>query len=116
MMMKYKYKHNPNRIYFITDFEDNEIVEFAYDCEKPSAKSQGYAYYRNKDGITKLCAKDDLIPFETNFDKITSSVENLAEFFDKYFECKCSGGFTECKPNLYCIDCFKEWLEQESKE
>ena len=49
----------------------------------------------------------------TNFDKITESVENLAEFFDKYFDCKCSGGFTECNPNLYCIDCFKEWLQKE---
>lgn len=50
---------------------------------------------------------------KTNFDKIVSSVESLAEFFDKYFDCKCSGGFTECNPNLYCIDCFKEWLQKE---
>ena len=85
--MKYKYKHNPNRIYFITDFEDNEIVEFAYDCEKPSAKSQGFAYYQNKDGITKLCAKDDLIPIETNFDKITESVESI-----RGNKCRCVAG------------------------
>ena len=103
--MKYKYKHNPNRIYFITDFEDNEIVEFAYDCEKPSAKSQGFAYYQNKDGITKLCAKDDLIPIETNFDKITESVESLAEWIEKmsYVEFI---HFSE-KQNL------KKWLQQE---
>ena len=49
----------------------------------------------------------------TNFYKITESVESLADFFDKYFDCKCSGGFTECNPNLYCIDCFKEWLQKE---
>ena len=91
--MKYKYKHKSNRIYFITDFEDNEIVEFAYDCEKPSAKAQGFAYYQNKGGITKLCAKDDLVPIKTNFDRITASVESLAVVLVDFTE-------EELEPNL----------------
>lgn len=62
--MKYKYKHKENRIYTIMDFEDNEVVEFAYDCEKPSSKANGYAYYRNKDGVTNLCHITDLEPIE----------------------------------------------------
>lgn len=45
---KAKYKRFKNRIYFLGDFEDGEIIEFAHFCEKPSADAIGNVFYRSE--------------------------------------------------------------------
>jgi hypothetical protein len=52
--MKGTYKRNNNRIYFSSDFEDNEEIYFFWNCEKPNACAIGNVWYKNKKGITNL--------------------------------------------------------------
>jgi hypothetical protein len=55
----------------------------------------------------------------TNFDKITSSVESLAEFIDSLNLIDCSACVGRSLCDCHIRDCkfvFKLWLEQESKE
>lgn len=78
--MKYRFKRKPNRIYTALDFEDKEEIEFAYFPEHPNSKAKGYAFYKNSKGETRLCEQDEIEKVcETNFDRITESVEALAE-------------------------------------
>ena len=58
--MKAKYKRNPNRIYFATDFKDGEDIEFWYMCDKPNANAGGYAYYTNGKADFNLIHIDEL--------------------------------------------------------
>lgn len=53
--LKAKYKRFSNRIYFMTDFENGEEIEFAYRCEKPSAEGLGNVWYKScKTGYINL--------------------------------------------------------------
>lgn len=54
MPLKAKYKRFDNRIYFATDFQDNEEIEFFWHCDKPSACAIGNAFYVGKDGFSHL--------------------------------------------------------------
>jgi len=52
---KAKYKRQPTtRIYFSNDFQDNEEIEFFWNCDKPSACAIGNAYYMNNKGQSNL--------------------------------------------------------------
>lgn len=50
----YKYKRNPNRIYTIMDFEDGEKIKFFSYPDKPSSKAEGYGWFSNSEGYTRL--------------------------------------------------------------
>jgi hypothetical protein len=54
MPMKAVYKRFPNRIYFSTDFQDGEEIEFFWNCDKPSTCAIGNAFYIGKDSISRL--------------------------------------------------------------
>jgi len=54
MPVKAIYKRDINRIYFSGDFQDNEELDFFWNCEKPSACAIGNAFYMNKHGISHL--------------------------------------------------------------
>lgn len=60
--MKAKYKRNTNRIYFCTDFEDGEEIEFYHAHEKPNANANGTAIYRGCDNgfRTMICRLEEL--------------------------------------------------------
>ena len=61
--MKAKYKRNVNRIYFCTDFEDGEEIEFYHMHEKPSSNANGTAFYRScNNGFRKtmICRLEEL--------------------------------------------------------
>lgn len=49
---------------------------------------------------------------KTNFEKITESVDSLAEFVDNYYWCPYNN---KCDCNKYpdCVGCIKEWLQKE---
>lgn len=51
---KAKYKRSKNRIYFITDFQDGEEIEFFWNCDKPNSCAKGYAFYMSKDANFKM--------------------------------------------------------------
>lgn len=55
-----KYKRSKNRIYFATDFEDGEKLEYYGKAEKPSSNAMGYRYYINSKGYIKLIHYTDL--------------------------------------------------------
>lgn len=42
------YKRKKNRIYFMTNFKDGEIIEFAHTKGKPSSTAMGNAFYKKK--------------------------------------------------------------------
>lgn len=58
--MKARYKRSSNRIYFMTDFKDNELIEFFWYCDKPSSNAKGYAYYKNEKGFSRLIHIDEI--------------------------------------------------------
>jgi hypothetical protein len=60
--MKAKYKRDKNRIYFATDFQDGEEIEFWWNCDKPSSSAKGYAFYTNGKADFKLVNINELIP------------------------------------------------------
>ena len=92
--MKYRFKRKPNRIYTALDFEDKEEIEFAYFPEHPNSKAKGYAFYKNSKGETRLCEQDEIEKVcETNFDRITESVESLAKMI---VQMSLSGDFVPC--------------------
>jgi hypothetical protein len=49
----------------------------------------------------------------TNFDKITESVESLAEIMDNYSWCPYFSNST-CDREIECTECIKEWLREEA--
>lgn len=51
---------------------------------------------------------------QTNFDKITQSVESLAEYMDNYRWCPYFSKST-CDSEIECKECIKEWLQKESE-
>ena len=52
--LKAKYKRMANEAYYEKSFKDNEIIEFAYYDNIPSAYARGYAWYKNKRGILNI--------------------------------------------------------------
>ena len=58
--LKAKYKRHKNRIYFVTDFGDGEEIEYDGKVEKPSANAQGYRYYINSRGKSRVVHYEDL--------------------------------------------------------
>lgn len=60
--LKAYYIRQSNRIYFSGDFNDNEEIEFFWNCDKPSACAIGNAFYINKNGISKLVNIKELEP------------------------------------------------------
>lgn len=52
--MKAKYIRSSNRIYFSGDFKDGEEIEFAWNCDKPSANALGNAFYSGKHSNPRL--------------------------------------------------------------
>lgn len=52
--LKARYKRKENRIYFATNFKDNEEIEFFWNCDKPISCAMGYAFYINKEGNSQL--------------------------------------------------------------
>jgi hypothetical protein len=48
----------------------------------------------------------------TNFDRITESVESLADIMDNYRWCPYFCNST-CDSEIECIECIKEWLQKE---
>ena len=74
--------------------------------------------------IVELEFKDLGVYKKTNFDKITESVESLAEYIERSQLCPDTIHLNnenllgECK--VYndtgtCLDCIKEWLQQEAE-
>lgn len=55
-----RYKRKDNRIYFVTDFEDGEELEYYGKVEKPSSNAMGYRYYKNSKGNIRLTHYTDL--------------------------------------------------------
>lgn len=55
-----KYKRSKDRIYFATDFEDGEELEYYGKVEKPSSNAMGYRYYKNSKGYIRLTHYTDL--------------------------------------------------------
>jgi hypothetical protein len=51
----------------------------------------------------------------TNYDKITSSVDALAEIMDNYRWCPYFLNST-CDSEIECLECIKEWLQKECDE
>ena len=49
---------------------------------------------------------------KTNFDRITESVEALAEIMDNYRWCPYFSNST-CDSEIECKECIKEWLQKE---
>ena len=64
MPLKAKYKRVDDRVYFANDFKDGEIVTFFWNCSKPSACSEGYAFYIGDDLLSKLVNIKELEPIE----------------------------------------------------
>ena len=62
MPLKAKYKRDPNRIYFIGDFKDGEIIKFSWCCEKPSACAIGNVFYESEHEPSQLVNIRDLEP------------------------------------------------------
>lgn len=50
----FKFVRNPNRIYSVADFRNDEILKFFDYPEKPNALAQGYYNFKNKDDIRLL--------------------------------------------------------------
>ena len=51
-------------------------------------------------------------PKRTNFDRITESVESLAEIMDNYRWCPYFSNST-CNSEIECKECIIEWLQKE---
>lgn len=64
-----KYKRQENRIYFASNFQDNEEIEFFWNCEKPSACAKGNVFYVGKSRMPQLIN--------------ISEIENLTPIIDK---------------------------------
>jgi hypothetical protein len=64
--LKAYYKRQNNRVYFSGDFEDNEEIEFFWNCDKPSAYARGNAFYMNKNKMSKLINIKELEPINCN--------------------------------------------------
>lgn len=45
--IKCRYKRNPKRIYFATDFRDNELLEFSHFHSRPNSFREGLAVYKS---------------------------------------------------------------------
>nr|DAL45586.1 MAG TPA_asm: hypothetical protein [Caudoviricetes sp.] len=54
------YRKPKNKIPFVTDFKDGEMVEFYDFIGRPNAWKEGLAYYIGKDGVFKLINIKDL--------------------------------------------------------
>lgn len=58
--LRAKYKRHKNRIYFATDCQDGEELEYYSKCEKPSSNGAGYRIYKDSKGFTHLIHYTDL--------------------------------------------------------
>lgn len=84
----------------------NELSRMAYENEEKEAKERGFV--RVKPNLPKLP--------RTNFDKITESVESLAEFIDSLnlIDCNACVGKSICDCHIRdCKEVFIKWLQQE---
>ena len=61
---KARYIRDKNRIYFSGDFDDNESIEFAWACDKPSSNALGYSYYYSSNKGYKLVSIKEIIAIE----------------------------------------------------
>lgn len=64
MPQKAYYKRINNRIYFATDFQDGEEIEFFWNCDKPNACALGNAFYVNKNGNSNLINISEIEPIK----------------------------------------------------
>ena len=55
-----KYKRHEGRIYFSTNCEDGEELEYYGKVEKPSINAEGYRYYKDSKGFIHLIHYADL--------------------------------------------------------
>lgn len=55
-----KYKRHENRIYFATDCEDGEELEYYGKVEKPSSNAAGYRHYKDSKGFLHLIHYTDI--------------------------------------------------------
>lgn len=74
-----------------------------------------YVDLTSKDYPCYVCEDNDRFESaetkRTNFDKITESVESLAETLNNY---RCPHYYNvECDGKIDCIECIKEWLQKE---
>lgn len=53
-----RFVRHSNRIYFITDFEDGEILTYYGRVEKPSSNAKGYRLYLGKNQIRMVHFND----------------------------------------------------------
>lgn len=117
-----KFVRKPDRIYTIMDFADGEEIEFCGYPESPASKAAGYAYYKGKEGRSRLLRRDDIKM--TNHEKIKSmSVGEMAEFLAMHIDhYRAPYEVKEIQQNsidnstgkgLTWIETFEKWLNSE---
>lgn len=86
------------------------------DCSKNGEAYNTQYWVGYLDGLRRLYEKITNKEVTTVFDKIKSmTLEEMAESTDPFFACPYGLSYEDCDDGD-CIECTKEWLEQEVKE
>lgn len=94
--------YKQEQIRYIGIFDEKDLIGRHFD------------HYVEVDEVRLELYKRIKIKPQTNFDKITQSVESLAEYMDNYRWCPYFSNST-CDSEIECKECIKEWLQKESE-